>query len=241
MHYAVISDVHANLEALEAVLNDIEKRKIKDILFLGDAVGYGPNPNECIEMLEACCKIMLAGNHDFAVLGFTDISRFNEYARKAVEWTSAVITEKNLNVLKELPAVKVLKKADMLLVHSTPKEPEEWHYLMTLWDAENNFNYFEQRICLLGHSHQPSIIERLPSGKMLTYKDNAELKKIERYIVNAGSVGQPRDGDPRACYAVINGENVEIVRVKYDIQKTQKKMQNAGLSLLLIERLESGL
>lgn len=240
MHYAVISDVHANIEALEAVLKDIKKRKIEDIIFLGDAVGYGPNPDECTELLKDSCKVMLAGNHDWAVLGLTDINYFNEHARAAIKWTSTVITKQNLDVLKALPLVKVLKKNNVLLVHSTPKEPGVWNYLLTLWDAEINFHYFGQKICFLGHSHYPFIIEHLPSGEMITYKNEAKLGKAERYIINVGSVGQPRDGDPRACYAVITDEEVEIIRVKYDIEKTQKKMHAAGLPLPLIERLARG-
>ncbi len=240
MRYAVISDVHANLEALEAVLKDIRKRKVENVIFLGDAVGYGPNPNECIDLLKDHCKTLLIGNHDSAVIGLTDTDYFNEYARAAIEWTSTVITEKNLDILRAWPMIKVLKRNNILLVHSTPKEPEEWHYLLTLWDAENNFRYFEQKICLLGHSHYPFIIERLPSGEMVTYKSDAKLGKAERYIINAGSVGQPRDRDPRACYAIISDEKVELRRVKYDVETTQRKMHNAGLPLPLIERLERG-
>jgi len=240
MNYAIISDVHSNLEALEAVLKDIEKKNIENVIFLGDAVGYGPNPNECIELLKNRCKAMLAGNHDCAVTGLTDINYFNEYARVAIEWTSSVVTKHNFDILKALPLIKVLKKNNILFVHSTPKEPESWHYLLSLRDAEINFHYFEQNICFLGHSHWSFIIERLPSGEMVTYKNEAQLGKAERYIINAGSVGQPRDGDPRACYAVINDEKVELVRIKYDVEKTQKKMHYAGLPLPLIQRLERG-
>lgn len=240
MHYAVISDVHANLEALEAVLDDIKNRKIENILFLGDVVGYGPNPNECTKLLKDFCKVLLAGNHDYAVLGLTDIEYFNEYARAAVEWTSSIITKQNLSALEALPLIKVLKRDNILLVHSTPKGPQEWHYLLTLWDAENNFHYFEEKICFLGHSHYPFIIERLPSGEMITYKNDVRLGKAERYIINVGSVGQPRDGNPRACYAIIDDEKVEFIRVKYDIEKTQRKMHNVRLPLPLIERLERG-
>jgi predicted phosphodiesterase len=240
MNYAVISDVHSNLEALEVVLKDIAKKKIKNILFLGDAVGYGPNPNECIETLKAACRIMLAGNHDCAVTGLTDIEYFNENARAAIEWTTSVITRHNFDLLKSLPLIKVLPKENILLVHSTPKSPDEWHYLLSLRDAEVNFHFFEHRICFLGHSHNAFIIERLPSGEMVIYKDAVKIGKAERYIINAGSVGQPRDGDPRACYAIIDNEKIELIRLEYDIEKTQRKMREAGLPLPLIERLERG-
>lgn len=241
MHYAVLSDVHANIEALEAVLHDIEKRRIKKIIFLGDAVGYGPNPNECIDIIKDRCTIMLAGNHDYAVAGLTDANCFNDYARLAVEWTLSVITEANLDLLKTLPISKTLDKNNVLLVHSTPKNPEEWHYLLTLYDAETSFHYFDQKICFLGHSHYPLIIERLLSGEMTICKIETKIRKEERYIINVGSVGQPRDGDPRASYAVVTDGKVELIRVKYDIEKTQGKMLKAGIPLPLITRLEKGL
>ena len=166
---------------------------------------------------------MLAGNHDCALTGLADTENFNEYARLAIEWTSSVLTKPNLDILKELPLIKVLRKDNALLVHSTPKEPEAWHYLLTRQEAEVNFHYFEQKICFLGHSHHPFIIECLLSGRLITYKNNAEIRKAERYIINAGSVGQPRDKGPRACYVFIADEKIEFVRVKYDIEKDAEK------------------
>ena len=240
MRYAVLSDVHANLEALEAVFKDIDQRGLQDIVSLGDAVGYGPNPNECLDLLAARCDVLLAGNHDWGTIGLTDISCFNEYARKAVEWTKEVITKENKTILGSFPVSTERKEEDIILVHSTPKEPERWHYLLTLWDAEINFDYFYNQICFLGHSHQPFIIEKLPSGEFLTYRDEAQIKKSSRYIVNAGSVGQPRDGDPRACYVYIHDDWIEIVRVSYDIVSVQSKMKKENLPYPLIERLLVG-
>jgi predicted phosphodiesterase len=240
MGSAVISDVHANIEALEAVLKDIKKRKTERILFLGDAVGYGPNPNECLDALRDACSVLLAGNHDWAAIGRTDIEYFNEHAKAAILWTREALTGDNGRFINTLPVLTELKKEKMLIVHSTPKEPEAWHYLLTLWDAEINFHYFDQRICILGHSHLPFVIERLPSGEMITYNDGADLGKGRRYIINSGSVGQPRDRDPRACYALVEDDRVEFVRVGYRIEETQRKMRDAGLPLPLIERLSRG-
>lgn len=240
MRCAVLSDVHANIEALEAVLRDIDRKKIDDIIFLGDAVGYGPNPNECIDLLGGRCKILLAGNHDWGTIGLTDVTYFNIYARHALEWTMGVITDKNRKILKSLPLRKELEDEDILFVHSTPKEPEEWHYLLTLWDAEINFRYFNNTFCFLGHSHRPVVIEKIQSGELVTYRESAEIKKSGRYIINAGSVGQPRDGDPRACYAVIDGEKIDITRVSYDIVSVQDKMKKEHLPDPLIERLLLG-
>jgi predicted phosphodiesterase len=240
MRYAVISDVHANLEALEAVLRDIKDKRIKEIIFLGDAVGYGPDPDECVDVLRSECSVLLAGNHDWAVLGLTDIEYFNPYAKAAILWTMQKITKETLAILNTFLISKEIENKKILLVHSTPKETEQWHYLLTLWDADVNFHYFDNKICLLGHSHQPFIIKRLPSGEMITYKNEAEIGETERYIINVGSVGQPRDGDSRACYAVIDNESVKLHRVEYDIAKTQRKMMMYGLPFPLIERLSRG-
>ncbi|MEK6528553.1 MAG: metallophosphoesterase family protein [Nitrospirota bacterium] len=287
MRYAIITDVHANLEALNAVLEDLRYKTANSILFLGDSVGYGPNPNECIEVLRETASVLIAGNHDRAVTGLTDIEYFNPNARTAIEWTKDILTEDNKTFLKSLPIFKSLEIADEIfvcregikdnkknppcpplkiplcppllkgdvgglsggeggfldiyLVHSTPKEPEQWHYLIDTQDAYVNFHFFTERICLIGHSHQPAIIEQGPEGKIMIYRDKTDLLENHRYIINAGSVGQPRDGNPDACYAILNENSVEIKRVSYDILSTQKKMRDAGLPLFLIERLARGL
>jgi predicted phosphodiesterase len=238
--YAVISDVHANISALNQVLQDIDRNKIEDILFLGDAVGYGPDPNECIDLLTERCKVLLAGNHDWGAVGLTDSTFFNEYARDALEWMKEVITERNKKILGLLPAREELVEGDILLVHSTPKEPEAWHYLLTLWDADINFHYFDNKFCVLGHSHQPFIIEKVPSGELVSHEGSAKIRDGSRYIINAGSVGQPRDGDPRACYVIISEENIGIVRVPYDIATTQNRMKQEQLPEMLLERLSIG-
>jgi predicted phosphodiesterase len=240
MRCAILSDVHSNLEATEAVLDDIYERGIRDILFTGDAVGYGPNPNECIELLQDRCKVLIAGNHDRASVGLTDIRYFNEYARHAVEWTRDVLTEKNRDILTTFLIIYEESANDMMLVHSTPKDPEDWHYILTLWDAEVNFHHFTNKFCFIGHSHQPFILEKVPSGELITYRDKTGIKEGSRYLVNAGSVGQPRDGDPRAGYALIDERKVEIIRIPYNIKSVQEKMRREKLSETLIERLSTG-
>lgn len=239
--YAVLSDVHSNLEALKSVLQDLKNRHIYDIYFIGDAVGYGPEPDECIELLQTECNIILAGNHDWGVCGLTDIRYFNEYARTAIEWTRNVINRDNIKALGTFPIKFKLQKEDITLVHSTPYEPEKWHYLFRLSDAELNFKHFDSKLCFIGHSHKPVIIEKPPSGEFITDKNGANIKPDSRYIINVGSIGQPRDGDPRASYSVIDDEKVEIIRVPYNIEATQKKMAQAGLPLFLIERIAFGM
>ncbi len=258
MDYAVISDVHGNLEALDAVLADIAARdpqtvekdpspphspvkKIK-ILFLGDAVGYGPNPNECIAAIKKHASQGVAGNHDRAVLGLIDISFFNPYAREAIGWTDGVLSSESRAALEGLPLIKRMEEDGLFLVHGSPYEPERWHYLLYFSDAKVNFEHFKERICLAGHSHIPFIMRRLPSGEITASREGSELDKAgSRYIINAGSVGQPRDGDPRACYLLLNDTRAEFLRVPYDIGATQQKMRAAGLPLPLIERLQKGL
>ena len=232
--------MHGNVEALGAVLEDIKKRRIHDIFFLGDAVGYGPEPNESVGLLKSECKTIIAGNHDWGALGLTDTWAFNEYARIAISWTRGILTADNNEILRTAP-LKVEISKDITLVHASPCEPEEWHYLLTLSDAEINFGYMHTDICFIGHSHTPFIIELSSSGGLRTNKQDMPRKEGCRYIINAGSVGQPRDGDPRACYAVADENRIELVRVAYDIQATQKKMSGAGLPRLLIERLSYGL
>lgn len=240
MSYAVISDVHSNLHALTAAFDDIKKRNVDEVFFIGDAVGYGPQPDKCIDLLKKNCKVLLAGNHDWAVIGYTDVEYFNEYAMKAVIWTQNVITEEHFNDLESFSIVKSVKELDTFLVHSTPKDPEKWSYLFTLDDAKANFNYFKQRLCFIGHSHRPVIIEMNKSGELLIFEGGATLNDNSRYIINTGSVGQPRDNDPRLSYVLVSDESIQVVRVEYDIKKTQDEMLKCGLPDRLIQRLSFG-
>jgi predicted phosphodiesterase len=241
--FAVISDVHANLEALQSVLNDIRMRGILDIFFLGDAVGYGPNPEEVVEILHKVCRVMVAGNHDQAVVKPELDYYFNDLAREAIKWTRTVMGDDAKQILKVLPMSYVLRNddIDMLFVHASPRYPEEWNYILTLRDAELNFHYFNERICFIGHSHVPFVIER-SRGEELTIRRELPYRLREdcRYIINAGSVGQPRDGDQRACYVIFDESKIDIIRVPYDIHLTQRKMKDAGLPLPLIDRLSKG-
>lgn len=240
MRYAIISDVHSNIEALKAVLMDIKKTGIREIFFLGDAVGYGPDPEECLRILGAECKVLIAGNHDMAALGLTDIRLFNHAARTAIEWTSKRISHDNIQFLRSFKMFEDIPEKNIFLVHSTPKNPEEWFYLETNLDAEVNFHYFSSKVCFLGHTHKPFIVERKPSGKMLFYRDEIKISAKARYIINAGSVGQPRDGDPRACYCIFDGGVIHFRRIEYDVKTTQDKMTQYGLPDYLIERLSYG-
>lgn len=242
MKYAILSDVHSNLEALGSVLQEIERDCPDRKIFLGDAVGYGPDPNGVVEPLAAYCDVCLAGNHDWAALGWTDIQYFNPYAQEAILWTQKVLTPTNWARLKGLRLEWT--EGDLRGTHATPKEPDQWHYLFTLSEAGRNFRCFTEKLCFIGHSHVPLFLERDPSGTIHIYPKGEALTLREgyRYIINVGSVGQPRDGDPRACYALYDSETqaIQLKRVAYDIARVQEKMRREGLPGYLVERLVRG-
>lgn len=224
MRMAVFSDIHSNLEALEGVLRRIEKEKVDYIYCLGDIVGYGPNPNECIELVKAATDKVVIGNHDSAVINQTDILLFNSYARESTEWTRRTISDDNYEYLMGLPLK--ISENNMLFVHSTPLIPEDWNYVLTQYGAEKQFNYFTEMICFIGHSHRPEVFRSID----------------DRLLVNSGSVGQPRDGNPDSCFVIYDSDknSYEFIREKYDIKTVYKKIVKAGLNEFLGERLLYG-
>lgn len=242
MRYAIISDIHSNIESFDVILLEIEKESPDRILFLGDIVGYGPEPSECIKKIKETTDVILVGNHDHAAAGLTDISYFNPDAKEALEWTIGRLTEEEKTYLSRLPLTGELTADDIFLVHSTPKRPQEWNYIFTIEDVIESFEYFEQRVCFSGHSHVPVIIAMDASGGIDILKDEARIEKDSRYLINVGSVGQPRDGNPDAAYALYDLEEstVKIKRVSYNYHKTQEKMRKAGLPDYLINRLSAG-
>jgi diadenosine tetraphosphatase ApaH/serine/threonine PP2A family protein phosphatase len=243
LRYAIISDVHGNWEALQAVWHKVEEEEVNRIIFLGDMVGYGPDPNLVIDDLARKADITLAGNHDWGALGKTNITYFNPYAKIAILWTRKVLTGTSQNILAKLPLMVKDEYEALLFVHATPKQPTKWHYIYSLEDASENFSVFTERICFIGHSHYPLFIEKDKSGRVAV-KPGEVLPLIDghQYIINVGSVGQPRDGDPRACYTLYDSETniVELKRVEYHIVQTQEKMQALGLPSFLIQRLAIG-
>lgn len=241
MKAAIISDVHSNLEALLVVLKDIKKRRLKSIFCLGDLVGYGANPNECIDLCLKESKLTVAGNHDWAAIDKTDISSFNPVAAEAIKWTRGKI---NTEGMKKLRGLELTQQVDNLfLVHATPMNPVKWGYLLSLEDFEKEFKHFDQQICFIGHSHVPVAVYRDDNGYCDLVRDNPfPIVAKRRYIVNVGSVGQPRDMDPRACYAIYDGNNnsIEIVRLDYNIPLAQQKIIVEGLPEVLADRLLAG-
>jgi predicted phosphodiesterase len=241
LRYGIISDIHGNLEALSAVLDEIQNREIDQLICLGDIVGYGANPNECIELVRQNCQIILAGNHDYAALKKVDTSNFNNYAQDAIGWTIGNLNPESTAFLDTL---KVFHKVDQIyFVHSTPLDPTEWNYILSTYDAYESFQEFQEQICFIGHSHVPIIfLNRQRHRYDVIEKKELLIDQKNRYIINVGSVGQPRDLDSRAAYGIFDDElrSFTLYRVEYDIEKTQAKMRAAGLPEFLIIRLQIG-
>lgn len=241
MRILVISDIHANLAAFQAVLSDAEGAHDR-IWFLGDLVGYGPEPNECAALLREHDPIALRGNHDLAALGELDMDEFNMDAQRMVRWTQEAISEETRAYLKELP--ELLAMEQFTLAHASPREPV-WEYILDEAVAAANFAHFETPYCLVGHSHTALYFLETKEGKAEGYLPaNGQPYQLEetRCILNPGSVGQPRDSDPRAAYALLDTEAMrwEFRRVAYPIEVTQQKMMEAGLPSRLISRLKYG-
>lgn len=243
MRLAILSDVHANLEALQAVLHDIETQQIDEVVCLGDMVGYGANPNECVELIKQHCPITLLGNHDAAALGTLSTENFNIHARLAIEWTSENISPEVKVFLSLLPLRETRFEAS--LVHSTPYEPNMWHYITSLEEAAYNFQFFDTEFCLVGHTHIPLIITVNANKEIAVHQEpklNFKAQKGGRFLINVGSVGQPRDRDSRACYGILDADAqvFSYRRVKYDIETTQKKMNDIGMPGFLVKRIAEG-
>lgn len=243
MRYLLLSDIHANLEALDAVLASASAHGADRILCLGDVVGYGPDPNACAARLLHAGITTLAGNHDLAAIGGEDLSRFNALARAALVWTAAHLEPETREFLRTLPAR--LHEPAFLAVHGSPRDPAA-EYVVTTTVARRNFEAETFDLCFVGHTHIPAafVLDEIgvrrvdvEPGVPLTVPGGA------RAIVNVGSVGQPRDGDPRAAYVVFDAASREIVlhRVPYPVERTQAKMAAAGLPQPLIARLSVGM
>ena len=243
MRFLVISDIHANLTALEAVLADAEG-EWDQIWCLGDVVGYGPDPNECAALLQEHDHLSLSGNHDWAVLGKLDISAFNHEARVAIQWAQNAITAETRKYLDALPPQQ--KNPPFALAHGSLRRPV-WEYILDQQTAALNFAEMgpETPYCLVGHTHVAVLFVEGSEGGISVLAPRYGMPISlgeERLIVNPGSVGQPRDSDPRAAYGLLDMEEMtwEHRRVAYPIEKTQARMRSHNLPQRLIARLEQG-
>jgi len=250
MRYAVLSDIHSNLEALTAVLEALVSQRIDRTLCLGDVMGYGADPTACVERLQACDAVVVGGNHDAACVGKLELGWFNDTAKAALVWTRDRLSFTDLDWLRRLPLVETLEP--FTLVHASLRRPERFEYLVDLAHIVDTLTTCRTLMCLAGHTHVSSIVEydrvrrtvirvltRAEELAAVTFRDDAATL---RYFVNPGSVGQPRDGDPRASFAVIDTDErrLSIHRVAYDVETSARKIRQAGLPGFFADRLVVG-
>ena len=242
MRYALISDIHGNIEALDAVLKDIKGAKVDEVICLGDLVGYGANPNECVAATREAAAAVVAGNHDWAAVGKLGLDYFNAAARIAAEWTGDVLTEENRDYLAGLPLTATAGER-ILLVHSSPAAPDEWNYVFHPGQAARGFSAFSEPVCFIGHTHQPAVFTDGGGFHLGRSLGEFRMGGGTRYIVNVGSVGQPRDGNPKAAYCVYDSDKMtlNLRRAKYDVGRSSTKIVRNGLPRSLAERLPLGL
>ena len=243
MKYLIIADIHSNLEAFEAVLEDAQNHGgFGHTWCIGDVVGYGPDPEACIKLLKQLDPLCVCGNHDSAAVGKIDIGDFSSEAARANRWTAGQLSDDDRGFLSGLPDLVV--EDDFTIVHGSPRQPV-WEYIAYTITAEDNFRRFDTRFCIVGHTHVPFLFTNdgaevcgsvLRAGDMLALGDN-------RLIINPGGVGQPRDRDPRASYAIFDAEEMVLhnYRVTYDVAATQRKMEKAGLPNFLVSRIAWGI
>ena len=241
MRVLVISDIHANLAAFEAVLADAAG-KWDMIWFLGDLVGYGPDPNEFVSLMQDQPHISLCGNHDWAVLGKLDINGFNPEAKQAIEWTQSILTDGSRTYLDALDATTY--EDPFTLAHASMRQPI-WEYILDAYTAAINFMFLETPFALVGHTHVPIIYEERGQKVVATHAPDYDIPvqlNRNRLIINPGSVGQPRDSDPRAAYAILDTTAMtwQFYRIDYPIKRTQMRMRQYGLPERLVARLSYG-
>ncbi len=250
MRYAVLSDIHGNLEALTAVLEALASERIDHTLCLGDVMGYGADPTACVERLQACDAVVVGGNHDAACMGKLELGWFNDAAKAALVWTRDQLSFTDLDWLRRLLLVETVEP--FTLVHGSLRRPERFEYLVDLAQIVDTLTTCRTLMCLAGHTHQPCFVEydrtqrtvlrvltRAEELATVAFRDDAATV---RYLVNPGSVGQPRDGDPRASVAVIDTDEkrLSIHRVAYDVETAARKIRQAGLPGFLADRLAIG-
>jgi len=239
LRYAIFSDIHSNLEALEAVLHDAAEQKCTHYVCLGDIVGYNADPHECVERMRAMDCPVVKGNHDEQASLIESSRDFNELAESAIRWTRDHLSDDDKAWLRELRLQRQVR--DFTIVHATLDTPAQWAYVFNNLDAAASFTYQHTTVCFFGHTHVPMAFIR-DEGVRRIKIDQLRIEAGKKYFINAGSVGQPRDADWRAAYCIFDIENdvVELRRVRYQLDAAQNKILNAGLPPLLAERLALG-
>lgn len=244
MRYAIISDIHGNIEALETILEQFDALGDIDKFYcLGDIVGYGAEPDACCTLIRERCEVTLLGNHDAAVAGRMDYSYYYDAAREALDWCAEKLSDENMQWLKELPYTHRL--GDVELCHGSPLQPEEYDYVFALDQARDLVTQKPDLagVTFIGHSHLTKVFALTEDDALDVVAPRFTLKPKMRYIITVGSVGQPRDYDPRACGGLYDTETrrFEYVRVEYDVNSQQQKILDAGLARNFAMRLEFGI
>lgn len=233
MRIAILSDIHSNLQALIKALSTIDELRVDEVHCLGDIVGYGGNPNECVNLVRKRVVKCVLGNHDLASLDTSHAEHFTKHGKIAAEWTHNVLIKENSDYLAKLPYR--LESELLTLVHANPAEPQDWGYITSLEDAEPQFEHFKTPLCFIGHTHIPFLC----GDDLKTFL----LKKQTRFLVNVGSVGQPRDGNPQLSFGLLDTEawTYENIRANYDIPGAADAIIENGLPPSLARRLFNGL
>ncbi|MEL6712967.1 MAG: metallophosphoesterase family protein [Planctomycetota bacterium] len=244
MRYAILGDLHSNPTALEAVLAALEDAAVDAILQVGDVVGYGAAPRETIELVRAAGMQVVMGNHDGACTGHVDATTFNDAARLAIRHNVAQLEREDLRWLAALPLVHTTEHC--ALAHATLARPERFDYIQRPDEADTSFEALDRPVCFLGHTHRPVTLMRLreaPLRTSYTFQEELELGEFDAALVNVGSVGQPRDDDPRAAYALFDSGTARVTlhRVEYDVERESDRILRAGLPKILADRLFLGI
>ena len=239
MKYAIIADIHANLEAFQTVLDDIKSQNISQIVCLGDVVGYNANPKECLKIVQDLNLPCVKGNHDEYCSSEDQLEGFNPHAAEAVHWTRNQLSTEDRQWLRDLKYSRMV--ANFTIVHATLDVPQRWGYVFDKLAAAASFPYQNTQVCFFGHTHVPVAFMRDTVVRGGTYS-KFKIDPTKKYFVHVGAVGKPRDNNPKAAYVVydLDGGTIELRRLDYDIPKTQQKIRDAGLPERLAERLAYG-
>ena len=237
MRYLIISDIHGNLEAFEKIINQCDKLNVDEILCLGDIVGYGANPHECLMLAKKHCTHFINGNHEYALFAIEYQQHFNTFAYDAIDWTREQLGKRDLDFIKTFTFMKIFD--EFTLVHGSPHNPKEFYYISSSYEADTAFRHFKTRLCFIGHTHVPQLFTEGHAHSSYLKPGTVYLNRDKRYIINVGSIGQPRDFDKRLSCAVFDDSDysINLVRIPYDNRKAAEKIHKAGLPAYLAQRL----
>ena len=239
MKYAIISDIHSNWEALERAYEEIQKKGVDQIVCLGDVVGYGANPSECLALIHEISSEIIMGNHDRAIEDVRLRDEFTDWAREAIEWTAGILSHEEKKQIREFAPIVINRRENVTWTHGSAHEPDEFHYLFSETDARHSFRVLETNVCFFGHTHIPSLFSAKSHEARYLTAGIYQLVEGERYLINPGSIGQPRDRNPKLGFALFDSDRLtlEIVRLDYDNRNAAENIRKAGLPAYLAERL----